>query len=109
MDPVSAVVSTGGCSTDRAAAAAAWWRGPTTRLRAQPTARRMDARSSADHTTFLCQDNGKLHRFGREVFLIDGAFPGAALLAADAARGLAWRGIRSPLVARRHRQSGRPR
>jgi hypothetical protein len=30
-------------------------------------------------TTFLCQDNGKLHRFGRELFLIDGAFPGAAL------------------------------
>ena len=34
---------------------------------------------SADHTTFLCHDDGKLHRFGRELFLIDGAFPGAAL------------------------------
>jgi len=34
---------------------------------------------SADHTTFLCQDDGKLHRFGRELFLIEGAFPGAAL------------------------------
>ena len=33
---------------------------------------------SADHTTFLCHDDGKLHRFGRELFLIDGAFPGAA-------------------------------
>jgi hypothetical protein len=32
---------------------------------------------SADHTTFLCHDDGKLHRFGRELFLIDGAFPGA--------------------------------
>jgi hypothetical protein len=53
--------------------------GPTTRLRAQPTARGLDARSSADHTTFLCHDDGKLHRCGRELFLIDGAFPGAAL------------------------------
>ena len=33
---------------------------------------------SADHTTFLCHDDGKLHRFRRELFLIDGAFPGAA-------------------------------
>ena len=33
---------------------------------------------SADHTTFLCHDDGKLHRFARELFLIDGAFPGAA-------------------------------
>ena len=33
---------------------------------------------SADHTTFLSQDDGKLHRFGRQLFLIDGAFPGAA-------------------------------
>jgi hypothetical protein len=54
MDPVSAVVNTGGCSTDRA----------------DPP--------SKDHTTFLCHDDGKLHRFGRELFLIDGAFPGAA-------------------------------
>ena len=85
MDPVSAVVSTGGCSTDRA----------------DPP--------SKDHTTFLCHDDGKLHRFGRELFLIDGGLPGAALLAADAARELAWRGIRSSLAARRHRPSGRPR
>jgi len=55
VDPVSAVVSTGGCSTGRA----------------DPP--------SKDHTSFLCQDDGKLHRFGRELFLIDGAFPGAAL------------------------------
>jgi hypothetical protein len=33
---------------------------------------------TADHTTFLCHEDGKLHRFGRELFLIDGAFPGAA-------------------------------
>ncbi len=33
---------------------------------------------SADHSTFLCHDDGKLHRFGRQLFLIDGAFPGAA-------------------------------
>ena len=33
---------------------------------------------SAAHTTFLCHDDGKLHRFERELFLIDGAFPGAA-------------------------------
>jgi hypothetical protein len=33
---------------------------------------------SADHTTFLAHDDGKLHRFGRELFLINGAFPGAA-------------------------------
>jgi hypothetical protein len=33
---------------------------------------------SADHTTFLCQDDGKLHRFARELFLIDGGSPGAA-------------------------------
>ena len=36
------------------------------------------AELTADHTTFLCHDDGKLHRFGRELFLIDGAFPGAA-------------------------------
>jgi hypothetical protein len=28
---------------------------------------------TSDHTTFLCQDDVKLHRFGRELFLIDGA------------------------------------
>ena len=33
---------------------------------------------SADHTTFLCHDDGKLHRFGRELFMIEGAFPVAA-------------------------------
>ena len=38
----------------------------------------LSAELTADHTTFLCHDDGKLHRFGRELFLIDGAFPGAA-------------------------------
>jgi hypothetical protein len=38
----------------------------------------LSAELTADHTTFLSQGDGKLHRFGRELFLIDGAFPGAA-------------------------------
>jgi len=38
----------------------------------------ISAEISADHTTFLCHDDGRLHRFGHERFLIDGSLPGAA-------------------------------
>lgn len=38
----------------------------------------ISAELRAAQTTFLCHDDDKLHCFGRELFLIDGAFPGAA-------------------------------
>ena len=38
----------------------------------------ISAELTADHTTFLCHDDGQLHRFPRQLFLIDGSFPGAA-------------------------------
>ena len=34
---------------------------------------------SDDHVSFLCHDDGTLHRYPRECFLIDGQFPRAAL------------------------------
>jgi hypothetical protein len=33
---------------------------------------------TADHAAFLCHDDARLHRFPRELFLIDGQFPRAA-------------------------------
>jgi hypothetical protein len=60
VDPVSAVVSTGGCSTDRAAAAAAWWRvlllayGPSQQLGAWMRDHRQITPLSSVTTTASC-------------------------------------------------------
>jgi hypothetical protein len=36
------------------------------------------AELSADHVSFLCHDDGQLHPFPRDLFLVDGQLPRAA-------------------------------